>query len=74
MKYLFVFTNISESLNFNFAMKYFAIFDKNFATIFQLQWNMKNISDIFLQYFVLCGEYTVKILDRNMKYLQNYST
>ena len=36
-------------------MKYFAIFDKNVATIFQLQWNIGNIPDIFLQYSVLCG-------------------
>ena len=36
-------------------MKYFAIFDKNVATIFQSQWNIENIPDIFLQYFVLCG-------------------
>ena len=34
-------------------MKYFSIFDKNVPTIFQLQWNMENISDIFLQYSVL---------------------
>ena len=31
-------------------MKYFAIFDENVATIFELQWNIGNISDIFLQY------------------------
>ena len=36
-------------------MKYFAIFDKNIATIFQLQWKISNISDMFLQYSVLCG-------------------
>ena len=36
-------------------MKYFAIFDKNVATILQLQWNIGNIPDIFLQYSVLCG-------------------
>ena len=36
-------------------MKYFAIFDKNIATIFQLQWNIGNIPDIFLQYSVLRG-------------------
>ena len=35
-------------------MQYFAIFDKNVATIFQLQWNIGNISAMFLQYFVLC--------------------
>ena len=38
-------------------MKYFVIFDKNVAAIFQLQWNIGNIPDIFLQYSVLCGEY-----------------
>ena len=37
-------------------MKYFAIFDENVVTIFQLQWNIENIPDIFLQYFVLCGK------------------
>ena len=36
-------------------MKYLAILEKNVATIFQLQWNIGNISDIFLQYSVLCG-------------------
>ena len=36
-------------------MKYFAIFDKNFEAIFQLQWKIENISDMFLQYSVLCG-------------------
>ena len=36
-------------------MKYFAIFDKNIATIFQLQCKIGNISDVFLQYSVLCG-------------------
>ena len=34
-------------------MKYFAIFDQNFKTIFQLQWKIRNISDMFLQYSVL---------------------
>ena len=37
IKYLFVFKNISESQNCNVAVKYFAIFGKNIATIFQLQ-------------------------------------
>ena len=55
VKYLFVYKNISESLNFNVAVKYFAIFDKNVATTFQLQWKIGNISDTFLQYSVLCG-------------------
>ena len=54
MKYLFVFKNISESCNFNIAMKYFAVFNKNGPTIFQLQWNIGNMPDIFLQYSVLC--------------------
>ena len=35
-------------------MKYFGIIDKNVAAIFQLQWKIGNISDMFLQYFVLC--------------------
>ena len=43
----FFFKNISESCNCNVAMKYFAIF--------QLQWNIENIPEIFLQYSVLCG-------------------
>ena len=55
IKYLFVFKNISESWNCNVGMKYFAIFNRNVATIFQLQWNIGNIPDIFLQYSVLCG-------------------
>ena len=55
IKYLFLFKNISESWNCNVAMKYFSIFYKNVATIFQLQWNIENIPDIFLQYSVLCG-------------------
>ena len=37
-------------------MNYFAIFDKNVKTMFQLQWKIGNISDMFLQYSVLCGE------------------
>ena len=40
-------------------MIYFAIFAKNIATIFQLQLKIGNISDMFLQYSVLCG-YLVK--------------
>ena len=36
-------------------MKYFGIVDKNAATIFQFQWKIGNISDMFLQYSVLCG-------------------
>ena len=36
-------------------MKYFAIFDKIIVTIFQLQLKIGNISDMFLQYSVLCG-------------------
>ena len=55
IKYLFVFKNIWESWNYNVAMKYFARFDKNLATIFQLQWNIGNIPDVFLQYSMLRG-------------------
>ena len=36
-------------------MKYFRIIEKNVATIFQLQWKIGNISDMFLQFSVLCG-------------------
>ena len=42
IKYLFVYKNISECSNFNVAVKYFAIFDKNIATIFQIQWKIGN--------------------------------
>ena len=42
-------------------MKYFAIFVKNDAAIFQLQWNIGNIPDMFLQYSVLCGLYLLRI-------------
>ena len=55
IKYLFVLKNISECWNCNVAMKYFAIFDKSVATIFQLQWNIENIPVTFLQYSVICG-------------------
>ena len=41
-------------------MKYFGIIDKNVAAIFQLQWKIENISDMFLQYSVLCGEIVFK--------------
>ena len=46
-------------------MKYFAVFDKNIVTIFQLQWNIVNISDMFLQYSVLCGIIIAKITIHN---------
>ena len=36
-------------------MNYFTIFGRNIATIFYLQWKIENISDMFLQYFLLCG-------------------
>ena len=36
---------------------YFAIFNKNVAKLFQLQRNIGNIPDIFLQYSVLCGSF-----------------
>ena len=49
-------------------MKNFAIFDKNIATIFQLQWNIENIPDIFLQYSVLRGY----ILNIVIKYLNEF--
>ena len=54
-------------------MKYFGIIDKNFAAIFQLQCKIENISDMFLQYSVLCGLFLLfKTLDRvpsRFKYL-----
>ena len=55
IEYLFIYKNISESQNCNVAMKYFGIIDKNVAAIFHLQWKIVNISDMFLQYSVLCG-------------------
>ena len=36
-------------------MEYFGIIDKNVAAIFQLQWKIVNISEMFLQYSGLCG-------------------
>ena len=35
-------------------MEYFEIIDKNVEAIFQLQWKIGNIFDMFLQYSVLC--------------------
>ena len=67
-------------------MEYFAIFDKNIATIFQLQFKIENISDMFLQYSVLCGKVSEipwlilqtidnkNILKIFLKYSTNYST
>ena len=48
-------------------MKHFAIlvYDKNFATIFQLQWKIGNISGMFLQYSVLCGECIWNFVDKS---------
>ena len=39
IKYLFGRKNILESLNRNFAMKYFLIFDENVATKFSTKFN-----------------------------------
>ena len=36
-------------------MKYFGIIDKDVAIIFQLPGKIGNISDMFLEYSVLCG-------------------
>ena len=36
-------------------MKYFTIFEKKVERIFQLQWKIGNVSDIFLQCSLLCG-------------------
>ena len=41
-------------------MKYFGIIAKNVAAVFQLQWKIGNICDMFLQYYVLCGYFTQK--------------
>ena len=42
-------------------MKYFAIIDKNVAALFQLQWKIGNISDMFLQHSMLCGIQNIDI-------------
>ena len=52
-------------------MKYFAIFNKNLATIFQLQWNIGNIPDIFLQYSALCGFIHIHFLRNQTKKIYN---
>ena len=49
-------------------MKYFEIIDKNIAAIFQLQWKIGNISDMFLQYSVLCG---LRLCVKNEVYYQS---
>ena len=41
-------------------MKYFGIIDKNVVAIFQLHWKIGNISDMFLQHSVLCGNMTAR--------------
>ena len=52
-------------------MKYFGIIDKNVAAIFQLQWKIGNISDMLLQYSVLCGRllslFTYSVCDEKVK-------
>ena len=68
IKYLFTFINISENENCKIAMKYFSKFDRNVVRIFHLQWKIGNISDMFLQYSVLCGqlqEYDGQMNDSN---------
>ena len=50
-------------------MKYFEIIDKNVAVLFQLQWKTENISDIFLQYSVLCGYY---LIFKNLKFKSEF--
>ena len=47
-------------------MKNFAIFDKNVAAVFQLQLNIVNISDMFLQYSVLCEMISIRIQPRKV--------
>ena len=47
-------------------MKYFGIIDKNVATIFQLEWKIGNISDMFLQYSVLYGKRFQKIFEKTI--------
>ena len=49
-------------------MKYFEIIDKNVAAIFQLQWKIGNISDMFLQYSVLCGSLTTLYAHRIIEF------
>ena len=54
-------------------MKYFGIIDKNVAAIFQLQWKIENISDMFLkvEYFksILCKFQTNRIIIYGDKWL-----
>ena len=47
-------------------MKYFEIIDKKVAVIFQLQWKIGNISDMFPQYSMLCG-YIIKKFHRRRR-------
>ena len=63
-------------------MKYFGIIDKNVAAIYQLQWKIGNIFDVFLQNSVLCGiapKYFDNIVEiflgnivRLLKYFETY--
>ena len=56
-------------------MKYFGIIDKNVAAIFQFQWKIENISDMLLQYSVLCGyifSYIFLSTVINNSYCDNY--
>ena len=53
-------TKFLKILNIYLVLKIFqkvriVMFSTKYFTIFQLQWNIRNISDIFLQYSVLCG-------------------
>ena len=55
-------------------MKYFGIFDKNFERIFQLQWKIRNISDMFLQYSVLCGKlFSPDLMPMQIFFHDNYN-
>ena len=49
-------------------MEYFGIIDKNVAAILKLQWKIWSISDMFLQYSVLCG---LSLWERNKLHQAN---
>ena len=51
-------------------MKYFGIINKDVTAIFQLQWKIENISDMFLQYSVLCWK--ARVEDLAMGQMSNF--
>ena len=49
-------------------MKYFEIIDKNVAAIFQLQWKIGNIFDVFLKYSVQCEYFGSNFLNNSRQF------